>query len=254
MKLSEVNSNGTVKLLIYGESGSGKTVAATSFPTPLLVYDFDGKINSAARTHSVERTRGIEVCDCQHGGRNQSKFQDFDRYLTELERMYRSLTGNPEGAQFKTVVVDSITQFCEALMTHIITKFPARRVNNLLPNQQDYHQFSVEFKDYVMRLLSLPINVVMTAHIEESKDENTGEIEHKPFVKGQKLAPWLPAVFEEVYHQFVKVENGKSSYVWRTQSDAKFNCRSQLPGMAAIVKADWESINQALIGLNKGGK
>lgn len=48
MRLSDIPLSENIKILLCGPPGSGKTCAAVSFPYPMLVLDFDQKINSAA--------------------------------------------------------------------------------------------------------------------------------------------------------------------------------------------------------------
>jgi len=60
MKLSEIDPSQNVKLLLYADSGAGKTCFAASFPTPMLFLDFDGKVGSAARFHKGEYVLKLE--------------------------------------------------------------------------------------------------------------------------------------------------------------------------------------------------
>ena len=51
-RLSELKTVDLIKILVYGEPGSGKTCFAAGFPGPILFLDFDNKVSSAARYYA----------------------------------------------------------------------------------------------------------------------------------------------------------------------------------------------------------
>ena len=57
MKLSDVKTDGHLKILLYGQAGSGKTCFAAGFPTPMLYLDFDNKVDSAALFYKEDKER-----------------------------------------------------------------------------------------------------------------------------------------------------------------------------------------------------
>jgi hypothetical protein len=56
-----------------------------------------------------------------------------------------------------------------------------------------------------------------------------------------KLAAELPIYFEEVYMAYVEGEGDKRKYMAQTQTDRKFNCRTQR-GLAPVIELDYKNL------------
>lgn len=75
---------------------------------------------------------------------------------------------------------------------------------------------------------SLPLNVCIIAHIDEDKDEFSGQILRKPKAPG-RLSRGLAAGYSEVYHAFVgRAEDGSKAWALQTQPDNTWMCESQV--------------------------
>lgn len=242
-KLSDLNPNENLKLLVYGESGAGKTVFATSFPGPILVHDFDGKVASAAGywgKYNPEQVSQIDYISYAEGN-TQERYERFRLWFNDHQKLAK------DGKfPYKTIVLDSLTTWSELLMKEILRQ----TVNKIkgpiagrddIPGMQHYGLNSVFFKEQLGNFLKFPCNVVVTAHIDITKDETTGEILRRPLVSG-KLASYLPIIFGEVYRAYVDQKENKSVHLAQTKSDSKYNCRSQLPGLPAIVELTYKSL------------
>ena len=94
-----------------------------------------------------------------------------------------------------------------------------------------------------MGLLSLPCNVIFTAHIATEKDETTGQILRTPLMTG-KLKNELPIYFAEVYRAFVETDpkTQECRYMAQTQADSKFNCRSQIKGLPPVIPLKYDQL------------
>lgn len=233
-KLSEMKAEENLKILIYGDSGSGKTCFACSFPGPIYVFDFDNKVSSAA-----SHLQGSE----------QLNLIDYDSYApvdakgTSGEAANRKLGELKKDNPYKTIVLDSLTTFGDEMMKYLMRintgiKRPSTQ-GVQMPTLQDYGIARNFFKQLIQELLGFNCNVIVTAHVQTEKDELTGQILRSPMFAG-KLAKELPIYFAEVYHSFVK--DGK--YMAQTKTDFKFNCRTQIRGMKPEVVLDYKSLNQ----------
>ncbi len=224
MKLSELNPAGRKTLMLYGQSGSGKTCFATSFPGPVLVFDFDGKISSAASFHKGTP----QLTEIEYESLAGASFSKFWKRFLEL----RKLAENPAAFPYKTIVLDSVTTFSVALMQEVIKQNPGTKrmkVNEtIVACLPDYQIAISHFKDIVTGMLSWPCNVIATAHIQTSKDETTGEITREPLVYGKDLPAWLPMVFEEVYRCYAEKKDGKPAHFAQTRADTKYVARTQI--------------------------
>lgn len=234
MKLSDVDVSSNLKVLAYGESGTGKTCFAAGFPTPMLILDFDGKANSAASFYRGHENRLAEIEVKKLTGIH-SAIPEFMEIAKELDEMQK--TGD---FKYKTLVVDSLTTFSSAVLRHIVKSNPGiKRMmskQGAQPGMQDYGILKREFARMIPGLLSLDMNVVMLGHVAVTKDESTGEIVRGVNMDGSFAAD-LPIYFEEVYRTYVKEEK----HYAQTQADFKFKCRTQR-GLPKEIELSYERL------------
>lgn len=246
-KLSELKTNENKKVLIYGQSGTGKTIFSCSFPGPIYVADFDGKISSAATFYKNTPQIGDIEFD------SFVAYSDFNKFYSKISSLKKIADDSKKAPlevpfPFKTVILDSITTFSNALMKEVIRQNPSSKrtkVNDtLVPFLPDYQIAISHFKDIIMTLLSLPCNFVATGHIQTSKDEMTGEILNEPLIYGKDLPSWLPVVFEEVYRSFTETVDGKTSFMAQSKADRKYIARTQLQGIPEKFKLSYEELKK----------
>jgi phage nucleotide-binding protein len=241
MKLSELKTTNLIKLLLYGQPGAGKTVFASSFPGPILVFDFDNKMSSAARFFASDKERMNQIEVISLGAALKTDPIDLmTKHVDQLVKEQQSGTYT-----YRTLVVDSITTFSAACLLHIVRTNPGiKRVETqqgFQPGMQDYGILKREFTRLIPGLLSLDMNVVMLGHESLDKDEITGELIRGVTMDGS-FSQQLPVYFEEVWRAFVKEDKGVRSYWAQTQSDGKYKCRSQIPGLPAQIPLSYPEL------------
>lgn len=242
MLLSEIKPVEHLKVLVCGPPGTGKTCFAAGFPYPALVLDFDSKINSAAAWYEKdsERLQNIEV-------RNLGKRLTESDPIAELNRIIREelIPMQAKGeVKYKTLIIDSATTFSSAVLNHIVKTNPGTKrvasAQGVQAGMQDFGILKREFAKLIPGLLSLPMNVVMTAHIKTDRSELTGEIIRSPIMDGS-FSQELPIYFEEVYRVFMK--DGKP--LAQTKSDSAYDfCRSQIPRLPNPVELKYENLTK----------
>lgn len=227
--LSEIKTESNLKILLYGNSGAGKTCFAAGFPGPILYLDFDGKVDSAAEFYKSdpERLKIIDVRQLQQ----RLLMNPTANPIAELGAIISKelVPAQKTGLAFKTLVLDSITTFSSLTLNHIIMTNPGIKRNmsaqGAQPGLQDYGILKREFAKLIPGLLSLPCNVVMLGHISTEKDENTGEVTRGPLMDGS-FAKELPIYFKECWRAYV---DDKGQHYAQTKSNASYACRSQIP-------------------------
>ena len=127
-----------IRALIYGESGAGKTVFASTFPSPILFLDADDGMASV-RTE-VDRV-----------------FIDSWETLVDVTN---DLMNEEHG--YKTIVVDSLNEIQTLAMSYVLENFPAiKRSYDSLPAVADYGKMLRDFDLWVRAMKSLPTHVVL---------------------------------------------------------------------------------------------
>jgi len=242
MKLTDLQPSKHLKLLAYGDSGTGKTCFLGGWPGRIYIADQDGKIGSLARHLERNNKAKLEEIDYDNFAQNRASANYYNIFYTKLVE-HEKLAA--EGKfPYGTWALDSLTTFSESLMSEILRQNTAIKSVPGVPAQAHYGIFAAKFRETIMRILALPCNVVVNAHIEQTKDESTGEILRQPMVAG-KNAKWLPIVFSEVYRTYAETKDGKTIYMAQTKTDAKFNCRSEIPGLPFAVELKYENLVKA---------
>lgn len=240
--LSQIKTEGHLKVLAFGNSGSGKTCFAAGFPYPILHLDFDGKVDSAALFHKADpdRLANIDVRELKQ----QLLMNPTANPITELMAIISKelIPAQKTGLKFKTLVLDSITTFSSLTLNHILLTNPGIKRNmsaqGAQPGLQDYGILKREFAKLIPGLLSLDCNVVMLGHIDTTKDELTGELVRGPLMDGS-FAKELPIYFKEVWRTYV---DEKGVHRAQTKADSRFACRSQIPGLPSPLELKYSEL------------
>jgi hypothetical protein len=227
MKLSEIKPESKFFGLFIGRSSSGKTSAAISFPDP-TVLDFDLRILGARWTH-------LEANYLQFPPGPGKGWAEVDKYMEDLQIGIISRQTVP-----KTLVMDSITSMLRLFVAESmdLTKGytierKGKEKNALrLEGPSDYKYESSATYQVFDFLRSLPINVIISAHIIDkfgklSPDEEyseTGVVGSRLSIR-DKIAENILTYFNEVYEFGRKEKGNKIQHYVKFQSDI---CRSAL--------------------------
>jgi hypothetical protein len=147
----------TINVLLYGPGGSGKTIAATSAPGPILVLNAEGPGGLAKA-----RALGRDIREVKFTG--QSVFRPFCEYIK----------AGAGGAQ--TVVIDTVAKMYETIL---------KELGGAKPQIQHYGMANTAIKDLVLFLRDQPINVVLVCH--EKIDDSGDDRIVRPLTGGQQL-------------------------------------------------------------------
>lgn len=202
--------------LFKGENGSGKTVASASFPDPIIL-DLDLKGDAVVRKHYPNRKIPYH------------QFSDALQAGELLERWQK------EGCPFETVIVDSLTSlsyYCIKTMDDFRQHSILDVMRTLKQEQEkertakkpsvakamtelrgfDYYNAEDSYLKFYVDALKVmwstpgkkPYNVIITAHVLYSEQANiaTGNIvkTRRILTAGQKIAAYVPAQFDDVFH------------------------------------------------------
>lgn len=163
----EFSSNG-VKMLVYGNAGSGKTSLCRTLPAPIILSAEGGLLS-------------IQDADLPYIEINS---------MDSLKEAYEWITSSAEAAQFQSVALDSISEIGEVVLNHEkkIAKDP----------RQAYGAMQEQLGDIIRAFRDLPNrHVYFTAKCEKATDE-TGKILYSPAMPGNKTGQSLPYFFDQV--------------------------------------------------------
>lgn len=137
-KSNELVIPSTVKMMIYGQAGMGKTTVALSAPKPLLL-DFDNGVKRVNMAH----LGGIDIVQV-------SSWQDVQQVLQE------------DLSSYQTIVVDTIGKMMDFIISY--------KCGTRQPQIKDWGGINAEFSWMTRTLSSLNKNVVFVAHRDTRKE------------------------------------------------------------------------------------
>jgi hypothetical protein len=136
-----------LKALFYGASGTGKTTAAISFPSPYLIDTEKGTENN--QYVDILKDRGGVVF----------RTTDFDDLVTEVKAL---LT---EEHEYRTLIIDPLTIVYEDLLNKSAAK-------NGTEFGRHYSDANKKIKHLLSLLLRLDMNVIITSHAKNEYGQN----------------------------------------------------------------------------------
>lgn len=187
------------RILLIGDSGTGKTRFMGTLPKPYII-DFDNGL-STLRDHPTAQFTSL--------GREVDGWIIFKGIVDQWLK-----SGPQHGAE--TLCVDSLTFASDACMDYVLTK--SHNINGQ-PTIGEWGEAIREMKDILGKLSVMKAHVCVSAHATLVKDEVTGETFWQPLVVGKDLPSRLPIFFDEVYAPVVQqtLVEGKKKAVYKLQ-------------------------------------
>jgi hypothetical protein len=143
----------TIRLLLYGQSGTGKTTLWSTFPGPTLALicsggNKPGELRSIRTPENIEKITPLVV----------TSSKELDQYL-------RGGKGTQiDATKYATVVLDHVSGLQDLILKEILGLDEAPVMKSWgLASQQQYGQVVQQCMEHLRTMLSLPGNVVVVA-------------------------------------------------------------------------------------------
>jgi hypothetical protein len=185
----------TVKAMIYGQAGMGKTTLALSAPHPLLL-DFDGGVHRVHLGHQVDT---VPV----------RSWKEANEVLKE------DLSG------YHTLVVDTIGKMMDFIILFVC--------NGGIPQIRDWNRINQEFSNFTRNVSALNKNVIYVAHrdVRKEGDDNV-------FIPALREKSYTAIVTELDLLGYVEAKGTTRAITFdpTSRNDGKNTCN--LPGLMNI--------------------
>ena len=144
----------TVKMMIYGQAGMGKSTVALSAPKPLLL-DFDNGVKRMNMAH-LENIDTVQV----------TSWSDVQQVLQE------------DLSAYQTIVVDTIGKMMDFIITH--------KCGTRQPSIRDWSGINAEFSWMTRTLSGLNKHIIFVAHRDTRKEgDDTYRAQNEAYKSGR---------------------------------------------------------------------
>lgn len=216
---AEKPSSLTTNFFITGESGSGKTVLASTAPAPILIDSFDPR-GTESISDQIAAKRVIPDTRWENDDpRAPFVFDQWEKTFWQRKRdgMFEVLG---------TYVIDSSTGMLAAIMNKVLKR--EGRPGGV-PQQNDYLPQMTFFQNVMQVVAALPCNVIVTNHLNLIEDASKGDktVMYRPLVTG-KLNVRTPLLFSEIYVIETRQSSKGIERSVLTQSTGRYMARTRI--------------------------
>lgn len=196
-----------LNILVYGESGTGKTRFAGSADAvpnlrPVLFIDIEGGTETLRNSYpNVEQVRVST--------------------WKEMQQVYDVLFKGK--TEYQTVVLDSLTEIQKFNMYDIMTNLVRTRpdLDPDVPGMREWGKNLEQIRKFVRAFRDLPMHTIFTALERSDKDQKTGMTSKMPSLSG-KLASEVAGFLDIVLYYYVKqIGQGEDSEIQRLMLSKK---------------------------------
>ena len=211
----------SIKVLVYGQAGAGKTcLSATTGGNALIISAEAGLLSL--------RDTDIAVAEVQS--------------MDDLMEVYELLKNNHEDFKdFDWICIDSISEIAEVVLN--------KAKKDHKDPRQAYGVLSEQMQDLVRAFRDLPRNVYMSAKMEKQQDQDTGRMLYQPSAPGAKIGQALPYFFDEVFVLRIEKnpETGEMERMLQTQPDFNYQAKDRSGALDYYEPADLSIIANKIL-------
>jgi hypothetical protein len=221
-----------LKVLLYGNPGTRKTVFTATAPKPLIIDIEKG-------AHSIRNHPDV---------RDEVKVLEF-KSIFQAEQLLNYLARKddiPGLADRQTCVVDSFSELSKRDLDEIVTDAASKDAsrNKYLPTGPDYNISTEHMRQFASKLRDLPMHVIVTCHVKEEKDESTGRLLVRPNLT-PKLAGTLAGMFDVV--GYMQLDNDTAKL--QVHPTNTVTAKTRIGGLPPIIENP--TFNDLLTAFNK---
>lgn len=250
MKLTSTKdqSLNTIKALVHGDSGLGKTTSIKTLP--------------ADRTIIANAERG--TIPLRHEDYIVLSIDNWDD-VRKLLMLFLNPKGCGEDAECldgkDVLFVDSVSKIGELCIQHIVqvdrkvlvkerTSGKRDTPESVYEDQmtmEDWGLYRTRMKNMLSAFCGLPVHVIMTALSGWAQDKNGSSVYRTPALNG-KLAYECPAYFDLVLHMESQGTGEDETRVWRTFNDGETIAKDASGVLDRYEEANWSKLFAKILG------
>ena len=222
MKITKTNDLGkhALKMVIYGEAGSGKTRLAATTGEPTVVISAEGGLLSL-RDHAIT---AIEV-----------------KTIADVGEAYKWVVNSEEAKGIKWVCLDSISEIAEVSLAHE----KAENKNAM----RAYGQMADQMTQLIRAFRDLPEKHVYMTAKQERVQVDDGSQSYGPSMPGKNLTQGLAYFVDEVFALRVHTDEEGNIQRWlQTSANGTHAAKDRSGALELFEPCDLSLIKQKILG------
>lgn len=244
-KTIDIQLGGRIMVMLKGDNGSGKTVAAASFPGPIKFFMFDGSKLDAVKSFYPSRA---DIEYDIYGPREMKLRDSFGNpvHMKSLIQFAEEFNSLQDYCPYATIVLDSFTTFSVTCVTFQLDvrqsdkdkRTALSKGGLVIPDFDEYKGETTLVTQSLDVSKVLPCHVIWTAHplpkLETTGSGNSMKVTKSSSIAayGAKTAAMAPSYFNEVWHLDVRANPTPGAPPWRnlhTASVGEHFAKTALP-------------------------
>jgi hypothetical protein len=214
----DVHTNG-IKLVLYGASGSGKTVMAASAPNPIYISAEKGMLSLADRDIPYMEVKTLK------------SLEDAFKYCKDCEH--------------DTIVIDSLSEVTQACLDEFTKSMIKESSTGKIDKRQAYGKIAEKIGNMIRNFRDLDgKNVIFIAKERKVEDDSDGTITYEAYLPGKVLPFDLPYLVDEVF--CLQITRKGERYI-QTVSDYKRICKDRSGTLGNPEQIDFKLIFKKII-------
>ncbi len=247
------------RILMLGDTGSGKTTQILTLPGRKFVHIFDGNALLSLQGYDVDYEEYLpttvsaavkplsKVAGDKRGTVASDVYMQFESQLDE--RLQSGFFDD-----YDWICFDSATTLLDLIMDRVLT---LNGRYGQWPNQDDYGPQMSAFTNICRTITGLGKAVYMTGHLEVKEDKTTHKVTNRPMMTG-RLVSKIPLLFSDVFYCDSELDDkGKVNYRIQTvPSGINRNIRTSIKGLEPFEDVTIEGLadrSQDPVGQGLGG-
>jgi hypothetical protein len=201
--LKDAKVNRGIKILSYGNFGTGKTHFSLSSDSPIYILDTENGASPLADKFPEAKVLSISNMSKDFDVEEKDEVQNFQNFIDAVDYIY-----NLPDEEVGTVIIDSVTDIWDWAQAYTKVKVFKMNIEDRLKQQFDWGAINKAYLKPIMKLINKNCNLVLTARegeIYEGAGKPSGRFEPKC----QKKTPFYVDIV--LYHQ-KKFVNKKIQY------------------------------------------
>lgn len=229
VKSNEISAS-TVRLLVYGPPGAGKTYLMGSFPG-LFVLDTDRGLRTL-------KDRNIPSIPLETGAETWKEMIDLMKKIKDRSAPFDKFA-------IKTLGIDSITQLAKFLLEDAMARPPAgmtpRARTSFKPEWDHYDLVATRLEKIINRARDLGLNVVATCGVKIDKDDVSGTFLGQPDIVGA-YRNRVGHDFDEYFYMEPETAQNKTTWYAFTSKYKYYQAKSRDGRMGRLTMPTYETL------------